>query len=439
MRARHTLALLCGLALASAGCGDPASTPAAPAASSSPGSAMDTRAVATPDEPPPPDEPALPRAGAAVATTEHTVPESEPAATEQAATAPPTLAAPPRAGEVREIPAGTVLAGTRPGLLGRSPVSEADLISVEVPAFSIDRLPFPNDPAQPPNRGLSRAEASRQCASVGKRLCHELEWERACEGDAGERPLAAGVDLDACRAEPRRCAAPFDVLSLGFNGAEWTASDDPRREAEQPLAVYRGARADAEPARQRCGARGASALSTTSPHIGFRCCGGPAPELSYPSEPARARFRDVEADAEALRRVLASVPELARYAPSFRPLDAERAQVPLRRAGVDTDALHGWELVTGVLRWTPAPGEHVWVISGTTEFGALLAVVHPLDDARFVHGASFLLEGDPQPIAVAYTPPSRRELQWSAVWGSPGEGGSIEYRDDEGRVVIVHH
>lgn len=395
-----------------------ATEPAPPSMVPSPAPTMETRTHAEP-----------PTMEAAPAATPPPAPEPPP---------PPPLASAPRAGETREVPAGVVLAGTRPGLPGRSPLTEADLVRVEVPAFSIDRLPFPNDPAQPPLRGVGRAEAARQCEAAGKRLCHELEWERACEGDAGERPLHASYDLDDCRDDPRRCAAPFDVLSLGFGAAEWTASDDARRPAEATLAVYRGARADAELARHRCGARGAATLDTSSPHIGFRCCSGPAPELTYPTEPNRARFRDVEASEEAIRTIFASIPELAPYAASFRPLDEERARSALRRAGVDDSALHGWELVTGVLRWAPVNGEYAWVISGTTAAGALLTVIHPLDDGSFVHAASFLLEGESDPISVAFTPPERKELQWYSIWGGSGEGGVVQFRDEDQRIVIVH-
>src|SRR5690349_1560554 len=81
------------------------------------------------------------------------------------------------AGEEIAVPAGTHAAGSMPGTLGRDPGSEADLIAVDVPAFSIDRLPYPNDPSLPARTGVDRTEAARLCDADGKRLCEELEWE----------------------------------------------------------------------------------------------------------------------------------------------------------------------------------------------------------------------------------------------------------------------
>src|SRR5687767_3806891 len=64
--------------------------------------------------------------------------------------APRPAAAPLAAGQTVEIPAGVLRAGSMPGTVGRDPGSEADLIEVEVPAFAIDRLPYPNDPTVAP-------------------------------------------------------------------------------------------------------------------------------------------------------------------------------------------------------------------------------------------------------------------------------------------------
>ena len=56
-------------------------------------------------------------------------------------------------------------------------------MSTNVDGFHIDRLPHPNDPAARPTTGVTREEAEALCANDGKRLCTEVEWERACKGD----------------------------------------------------------------------------------------------------------------------------------------------------------------------------------------------------------------------------------------------------------------
>lgn len=358
----------------------------------------------------------------------------EPAAIEPAAPAPAAPEAPTlRAGEAVAIPAGVVLAGSRPGASGREPRDEADLVPVAVPAFSIDRLPFPNDPDQPPRTGVTQPEAAALCAEAGKRLCHELEWERACEGPDAARSFPTGdaLDLAACAADPLACVTPEGVARLGTALGEWTASPGSRGLGAD-LYVFRGSSSD-ELATHRCAARRGARSSTRGPSLGFRCCEGPAPELEYPTEARVARFTSVEADRERLRAVLAGMPEVARFASAFEPFDPE---VMLRALPEGLTSLRGWELpTTPVLRWSPRAGEVVWVFAGRAGSDALLVVAHPLPDGRFVHGASYVITGEPGPIAFAFTPPSD-ELLWSNAWGAAGQGGAIVVAEDS-RITIV--
>ena len=364
--------------------------------------------------------------------------EPAPAPTEPPAAPPPAepeAPAPPRAGETVAIPAGTLAVGSRPGRPHRRAENEADRVPVELPAFEIDRLPYPNDPAAPPRTGLSRPEAARLCEAEGKRLCTELEWERACRGPEGDRTFApdASLDRDACREDPLACASAEGVLQLGTLQAEWTASDGNRGLMEDQ-AVFRGAAPDGELPLHRCAARRATRPTTTSRHIGFRCCSGPAPEATYPTEPTVARFRMLEVELEELRRVLASVPELAPWAADFRPFDEQEM---LRALPEGVESLHGWELAPGVLRWAPVDGELAWVVTGRSGEDSLVAVLHPMPDGSYVHGASFIREGESGPIALAWTPPSHGELLWSPCWGCLAEGGAVVLREEDRRIVVV--
>ena len=72
------------------------------------------------------------------------------------------------------IPAGTVLVGSRSGSVGRNATAEADLVAVELPAFSIDRRPYPNDPDRPPMTNVDRRQATQLCEAEGKRLCIDI-------------------------------------------------------------------------------------------------------------------------------------------------------------------------------------------------------------------------------------------------------------------------
>lgn len=349
----------------------------------------------------------------------------------------PPDAAPLRAGLTFAIPAGVLRAGSAPGTRGRDATAEADEVPVPLPAFTIDALPYPNDPDAAPRTGVSRDEAAALCDGEGKRLCDELEWERACEGPSGDALYGSGTTLDpaACAEEPARCRGPFGPAAMGTHLGEWTASPA-RRGLGSPLAtaVFRGAAASGALPLHRCASRRAAAAGTRSPHLSFRCCGGPAPELPYPDERPLARFRVID-DAAEQRAVLAasaSLPELSAFAEGLQRTsgDAAQAAVP------DPTLLHGWELVaSGVLRWAPVPGEEIWMLSARGTMASLIVALHRERDGGFSHGASFVLEGERAPIALAFTPPSPRELQWSAAWGRAGEGGLVRY--EEGRVVIT--
>ena len=80
------------------------------------------------------------------------------------------------------VPSGLLRAGSP---IDEVPnVAEADLPGVDVPmaGFYIDLLPWPNEAGAIPTTNVTRDEAKRLCDSKQKRLCAELEWERACKG-----------------------------------------------------------------------------------------------------------------------------------------------------------------------------------------------------------------------------------------------------------------
>ena len=132
--------------------------------------------------------------------------------------------------------------------------------------------------------------------------------------------------------------------------------------------------------------------------------------------------------------MLRAVPELAAYAEEFELFDGDAMLATFPNA--DLAVLNGWELpATGALRWSPRPGELVNVFAGRSGGHALVVVLHPMPDGTYVHGASFVREGEPDTIALAFTPPSD-ELLWSASWGRAAESGAIVIGSDS-RITIV--
>ena len=347
---------------------------------------------------------------------------------------------PPTRGEEILVEAGTLLAGSRPGVAGRNPKIEADLAPVAIHTFRIDRLPYPNDPSEPPVTGMSRPEAQALCEASGKRLCHELEWERACRGDSSnDYPSGDDFDVERCSLRPAECDAPTGAAMMGVLHSEWTASGPSRGIGNEELsAIVKGAAAEAERATHRCGARAAASPLEKDTAIGFRCCRGEMPSLAYPDVGFGSRFRTRSLTGAEARVLLEKIPELAPYASDFRPFRPEEIDAALSCGEQTRETLNGWEIAEGLLRWSPHPGDEVWIIAGRGGGSSLLAALYPLANGGIVHAGSFVLHDDASPIALAFTPPSRKELLWSSCWGRAGDDGSVIVRED-GTLLVAHH
>jgi hypothetical protein len=301
------------------------------------------------------------------------------------------------------IPGGVLRVGSLPGTPHRRPSVEADLAPVEVPAFTIDRRPYPNEPDAPPQQEPRRRRAAARCAERGQRLCHELEWERACVAGALE-----GVG----------------------DAPEWTADDAGERLARLTrTAVVRGTS-------ERCGAR-----ASLDPEDGrgatFRCCRGPAPDaLPYPGVGSRARFRDLDlSDAEA-RAILAGVPELADVAGAFVSYGLEEAERAIARGDVPPEEVP-WELAPGPFSWSPSPGEELLILFGRSGERTVLAALYPLVDGAYRHAGSFLFEDEVAPLALLRSRSDRRTLQWTACYTCGGESGVIAFDPEDASITVA--
>lgn len=69
---------------------------------------------------------------------------------------------------------------------------------VDVAVACIDRFEAPNERGAKPLMMQTVADADRFCASKGKRLCTETEWDRACEGPK-RLPFPYGKKYEAGR------------------------------------------------------------------------------------------------------------------------------------------------------------------------------------------------------------------------------------------------
>jgi len=183
------------------------------------------------------------------------------------------------------IDPGPLVAGTPPGQLPRLADQEMPGEQVILKGFYIDVYPYPNEEGAIPLTNVAQAGASKLCAEQDKRLCGELEWERACKGPKNttyEYGNAYHADRCGTGSEPMlkpsglrvACRSDFGVRDLHGGAFEWTASAWGRgteagfftvRGGNSPNGELTGRCANAEPKQP-----GSSAAS-----IGFRCCAGP--------------------------------------------------------------------------------------------------------------------------------------------------------------------
>lgn len=202
--------------------------------------------------------------------------------------APSTIApGAPRPGMVW-IPTGTLRAGSPLDEVPR--LADVELPGTEIPmgGFYIDDLPWPDEAGAIPTTNVSRDEAERLCETKGKRLCSELEWERACKGPDNTR-YEYGVTYDAriCATgvpeatsarhpsgDKPGCHSAFGVRDMHGGGSEWTDSSWGRG-SNHDAGVIRGGNDVSGEIASRCAFARMMSPESRSPSTGFRCCAGP--------------------------------------------------------------------------------------------------------------------------------------------------------------------
>lgn len=183
------------------------------------------------------------------------------------------------------IPSGALLAGTPPDQVPRKADREMPGEQVVLGGFFIDKFAFPNEEGAIPQTNVTRDEARASCEKIGKRLCSELEWERACKGPnnqiyeygnrhqpaicrtgAAARPLPSGYQYS--------CRSDFGVHDM--HGAIWEWTDSPwGRGTKSGWASTRGGNAPDGEVVGRCANAQGRNPNEPSRTLGFRCCSGP--------------------------------------------------------------------------------------------------------------------------------------------------------------------
>ena len=188
------------------------------------------------------------------------------------------------------IPAGQLKAGTPPDRSPRLADEEMPGTITEMGGFYIDLLPWPNEPNAIPTTAVTRDEAETLCESKQKRLCTELEWERACKGPENtayeygdayrKEPCGTGISLDQAARRPTgehpQCKSKFGVMEMHGGAWEWTSSAWGRgtKDRDASQGVLRGGNSVAGELVGRCSNAIARDPSKKAPTMGFRCCAG---------------------------------------------------------------------------------------------------------------------------------------------------------------------
>ena len=312
---------------------------------------------------------------AACSKTEGVGPEASASVAVSTAPQPSSSAAPNERGMIF-IPAGKLVAGTPRDRVPRIADEELAGDEVEMNAFYIDLLPYPNERGAIATSNVTRDDAERLCGAQGKRLCTELEWERACKGpenttyDYGDVYKAGscgtGVSADEASRRPAgdriACKSGFGVLEMHGGVWEWTQSQWGRGKSDPNLGVLRGGNATAGELVGRCSNSLGRSVTSKEPTMGFRCCKGEVNGAKVELKLATGRTLE----------------------PNLKPDAARVGRVARATQGGVVPPGKGF-FVTSAWTWRPVPNELLQVSSGCAgaehgkPFGCALVVFRPED------------------------------------------------------------
>lgn len=183
------------------------------------------------------------------------------------------------------VPPGILIAGTPENRVPRIADAEMPGEQVVMKGFFIDELPYPNEPGAIPRTRATWQEASASCEETGKRLCTELEWERACKGPQNlTYPYADSYRAADCQTGTVSAAVPpaglletcrsgFGVKDLHGGVFQWTASPWGRGTSGQAYTL-RGGNGAAGDVVGRCANAIGRRPDEAGADFGFRCCQG---------------------------------------------------------------------------------------------------------------------------------------------------------------------
>lgn len=185
------------------------------------------------------------------------------------------------------IPEGQFIYGRMNAEKGAD-VSEPLASLKTLPAYYIDRFEAPNQQGEHSTVKITWDEAKAACEGAGKRLCSELEWERACRGPEsfvysyGDtfKPELCGADIANDANKDRRsdhragslseCKSGYGVFDMSGGPREWTASAG-RRDASAHI-MKGGKKGISFTAGSRCAYVDEQKGTWSDAVTSYRCC-----------------------------------------------------------------------------------------------------------------------------------------------------------------------
>lgn len=280
---------------------------------------------------------------------------------------------------------GALVAGTPPDAYPRLADEEMPGEQLILHGFYMDVFPFPNEEGAIPRTNVTHAEAAALCEEKDKRLCSELEWERACKGPSNftyeygnaHKPERCGTGSPSAMRPTGflvGCKSEFGVRDM--HGGVWEWTDSPwGRGSERALISLRGGNAPQGELVGRCANAIGRSAETRAANIGFRCCAGPKNESEVVLNVVRGDKLDprISPDKELAAAALALLPEEAKKDIGdqkgfrferewiWRPIGNEELRVLSGCSGLAVKPACGILLLRSTLT---APKVLAWVSSG---------------------------------------------------------------------------
>ncbi|MCB0272783.1 MAG: protein kinase [Bdellovibrionales bacterium] len=188
------------------------------------------------------------------------------------------------------IEGGLMTLGSSPGDPLKQELLERPYQKQKIDSFCIDQFEFPNQRGHSPTTNVTFQQALDSCKSVGKTLCTEAQWERACKGPSSssnqqfpygsafvqkncnvfEHDLEATHDpISPVSGNFAKCVSSEGIFDLSGSVHEWTATHG---FLNNKMMITKGGAFDSSLYASRCSSAKEVEPDKREATIGFRCC-----------------------------------------------------------------------------------------------------------------------------------------------------------------------